>query len=349
MKEDNSDLSSDEIQIEEEEEEEREKENEIDNKVIEKTNKDSNKISEEELNIFNTKIHSIQKGVNTLKSKFGSLLEKMKQEDYELQYGLSFFEAKQDMMIMYITNLLNYCYTKISGKESIQGMPFITDNIKIASLIERVKVIEMKLQHLINKTININNKDKNNIQTTNEMDLKPKILSIYNNEEEEISEEEKNKKENKNKKNKMKTYMEKSELYKLKNKDVDFYETKTEQRNRKRQLERGKEKIRNSEMMRNLKNEMSDKPINIDNNSNSYLNKYMKEVDEYEREHFVNISVPKKVIKQLKRKDNNVDDLFKIDSNLKILSNTLNDNYDKNKKVKNDKSQKKFLNKKRKH
>ena len=354
MKEDNSDLSSDEIQIEEEEEEEREKENEIDNKDIEKNNKDSNKISEEELNIFNTKIHSIQKGVNTLKSKFGSLLEKMKQEDYELQYGLSFFEAKQDLMIMYITNLLNYCYTKISGKESIQGMPFITDNIKIASLIERVKVIEMKLQHLINKTININNKDKNNIQTTNEMDLKPKILSIYNNkdnnnEEEEISEEEKNKKENKNKKNKMKTYMEKSELYKLKNKDVDFYETKTEQRNRKRQLERGKEKIRNSEMMRNLKNEMSDKPINIDNNSNSYLNKYMKEVDEYEREHFVNISVPKKVIKQLKRKDNNVDDLFKIDSNLKILSNTLNDNYDKNKKVKNDKSQKKFLNKKRKH
>ena len=39
--------------------------------------------------------------------------------------------------------------------------------------------------------------------------------------------------------------MEKSELYKLKNKDVDFYETKTEQRNRKRQLERGKEKIMN--------------------------------------------------------------------------------------------------------
>ena len=61
-------------------------------------------------------------------------------------------------------------------------------------------------------------------------------------------------------------------------------------------------------MMRNLKNEVSDKPINI---------------------------------------DNNVDDLFKIYSNFKILSNILNGNYDKNKKVKNDKSQKKFLNKKR--
>ena len=186
----------------------KEKENEIDNKDIEKTNKDSNKISEEELNIFNTKIHSIQKGVNTLKSKFGSLLEKMKQEDYELQYGLSFFEAKQDMMIMYITNLLNYCYTKISGKESIQGMPFITDNIKIASLIERVKVIEMKLQHLINKTININNKDKNNIESVNEMDFKPKILSIYNNKdnddnrgdnESDNSDEENEKEENKEK------------------------------------------------------------------------------------------------------------------------------------------------------
>ena len=258
------------------------------------------------------------------------------------------------MMITYITNLLNYCYLKICGNESLSGNNIISDNIRISSLIERVKVIEMKLQHLINKTININNKDKNNIETTNEMDLKPKILSIYNNKaneeenEEESEDENLKKKENKNKKNKMKTYMEKSELYKLKNKDVDFYETKAEQRNRKRQIERGKEKIRNSEMMINLKNEMSDKPINYDNNSNSYLNKYMKEIEQYEREHFVNITVPKKVIKQLKRKDNNVDDLYKLDSNLKILSNTLNDNFDKNKSSNKNKKQK-FLNKKRKH
>ena len=106
-------------------------------------------------------------------------------------------------------------------------------------------------------------------------------------------------------------------------------------------------------MMINLKNEISDKPISFDNNSNSYLNKYMKEIEEYEKEHFINITVPKKVIKQLKRKDNNMDDLYKIDSNLKILSNTLNDNYDKskskNKNSNDDKRQKKFLNKKRKH
>ena len=360
MEEDNSDLSN-EI-IEEENENSKEKSNEEKNE-LDSDQKNSDKISEEELNSFNTKLHTIQKGINTLKSKFNSLIENMKREDYELQYGLSFFESKQDMMNIYITNLLNYCYEKISGNP-ISGLPLISENIRISSLIERVKVIEMKLQHLINKTININNKDKNNFQTTNEMDLKPKILSIYNNknndsdEEEENSEENesdnemKNKREKKNKKNKMKTYMEKSELYKLKNKDVDFYEAKAEQKNRKRQIERGKEKIRNSEMMRNLKNEISDKPINFDNNSDSYLNKYMKEVEKYEKDHFVNITVPKKVIKQLKRKDNNVDDLYKLDSNLKILSNTLNDNYDKNKNNKNsgdDKRQKKFLNKKRKH
>ena len=260
-------------------------------------------------------------------------------------------------MNIYITNLLHYCYAKILGNQPISGMPLIQDNIKISSLIERVKVIEMKLQHLINKTININTKDNNNIQITNEMDLKPKILSVYNNElneeENESDNDNINKKGKKEKNKKMKTYREKTELYKLKNKDVDFYETKAEQKNRKRQLERGKEKIRNSEMMQDLKNEISDKPINFDNSSNSYLNKYMKEVEKYEKDHFVNITVPKKVIKQLKRKDNNVDDLYKLDSNLKILSNTLNDNYNKNKnknpKEKPDKSQKKFLNKKRRH
>ena len=78
-------------------------------------------------------------------------------------------------------------------------------------------------------------------------------------------------------------------------------------------------------MMRNLREEMSDKPTNYDDNSNSYYNKYMKEVEEYEKEHFVNITVPKKVIKQLKKKDRNIDDLYKIDTNLKILSNTLDE------------------------
>ena len=177
MSEDNSDeISKEEIEEEEENNNDINKE-----KESESEEKDKEKISEEELNIFNTKLHSIQKGINTLKSKFTSLTENIQKEDYELQYGLSFFESKQDMMNIYITNLLHYCYAKILGNQPISGMPLIQDNIKISSLIERVKVIEMKLQHLINKTINISNKDKNNIETTTEMDLKPKILSIYNN------------------------------------------------------------------------------------------------------------------------------------------------------------------------
>ena len=322
-----------------------------------KIKEEDEKISEEELNTFNNKLHSIQKGINTLKSKFSSLIENIKKDDYELQYGLSFFESKQDMMLIYISNLLNYCYTKISGTKSISDLPIITDNIKIASLIERIKVIEMKLQHLINKTINVNSQDKNNIQTTNEMDLKPKILSIYNKneEDEEIEENSEEQKEEKNKKDKKKKkiYLDKSDIYKVKTENIDFYENKEEKKLRRRQLERDKEKIRNSEMMRNLREEMSDNPKYIDNNNNSYLNKYMKEVEEYEREHMTNISIPKKVIKQLKKKDNNVEDLYKLDTNLKILSNTLNEkknvNKSKEKYNKINKKSKGFLNKKRKH
>ena len=320
------------------------------------------KISEEEINTFNGKLHSIQKGLNTLKSKFDSLIENMKKDDYELQYGLSFFESKQDMMIIYISNLLNYCKAKIEGEKSILDLPFIDDNIKIASLIERIKVIEMKLQHLINKTINVNNDDKNKIKMGSEMDLKPKILSIFNkneDNEENIEEEEEEKREKEEEKvkksaKKKKIYMDKNEKYKIKSENIDFYENKEDKKKRRRQLDRDKEKIRNSEMMRNLREEMSDNPTLYDNNSNSYLNKYMKEVEKYENDHFVNITVPKKVIKQLKKKDNNVDDLLKIDTNLKLLSNTINEKsyLDKSNKSKDkykSKNTKKFLNKKRKH
>ena len=107
MKEDNSELSYEEQ--EEKEDSISNNENELKNSA-ENDQTNSNQITEEELNIFNSKLHSIQKGVNTLKSKFASLIDNMKREDYELQYGLSFFEAKQDMMNMYITNLLNYKY-----------------------------------------------------------------------------------------------------------------------------------------------------------------------------------------------------------------------------------------------
>ena len=316
-----------------------------------KKEENEEKISDQELNLFNNKLHSILKGVNTLKTKFDSLLDNIRKDDYELQYGLSFFESKQDMMMIYITNLLSYCKAKIEGSQSINNLPLIEDNIKIASLIERIKVIEMKLQHLINKTINVNNDEK---MATNEMDLKPKILCAFDkngDNEEDNSEEENDKKVKKEKKKKI--YMDKSEIYKVKNENIDFYESKEEKKKRRKQLDRDKEKIRNSETMRNLREEMSDNPTLFDNDKNSYLNKYMKEIEKYENDHFVNITVPKKVIKQLKKKDNDVDDLYKIDTNLKILSSTLNDkNYSKDKKDKNNynpKKSKNFLNKKRKN
>ena len=68
MSEDNSD------EISKEEIEEEEENNNINKeKESESEEKDKEKISEEELNIFNTKLHSIQKGINTLKSKFTSM------------------------------------------------------------------------------------------------------------------------------------------------------------------------------------------------------------------------------------------------------------------------------------
>ena len=319
---------------------------------MEKVEKEE-KISEEELEIFKNKFQSIQKGINILKSKFESLFDKIQNEDYELQYGLSFFESKQDMMLIYITNLLNICYTKICGNKPISDLPIITDNLKISSLIERIKVIEIKLQHLINKTINNSTGQKSNIGISNEMDLKPRILSEKDEENEgslnEGSEQNEGIKKGKNKKKKI--YLDKSEIYKVKNENIDFYENKEDKKKRRKQLEKDKEKIKNSDMIKSLKEQISDNPRYFDNNSNSYYNKYMKDVEKYEKEHFVNITVPKKIIKQLKRKDNNMDSLAKIDTDLKILSNSFRDNKESkgSKGNSSSKNYKNFINKKRKH
>lgn len=342
------------------------------------------KITERELVSFNNKIEHIYKTISLLKPKINSMVENIKKKDYELQYGLSFFESKQDMLLIYLSNILFYCLSKICGSKSIEDLHYIKDNIKLSSIIERIKIIETKLQYQIKKITNIDtSKNINERNLSNEMDLKPKILTLGNNErkktvknknkineskekdveekeEEEIIEEN----ENSNKEKEIKSFKNqkniikkldgtKDNYYKVKCDEIDFYENKEEKMKRKRQLERDREKIRNSEIIKDLRNEISEKPVNYDDND-TYLNRYIKEKEKYENEHFVNLQIPKRVIKHLKKKDRKVDDLSRLDTTLKLLHNTINEEFTQEKsKIK--KTQKdnpfgkgKFINKKRK-
>ena len=283
-------------------------------------------------------------------------------------------------------NLLTIMLAKVAGKSSINSLSAIESNVELIPLMERIKVIDQKLKNQINKLIDqANEETKNNGKSitqgnkgSNISEYRPKILYInegndmkeieesdgeFNQEKgdesdvseisdsNEGSESEKSvgKKTNKKNGNNIKSLTPKVKTkYKIRGTDIEFNESKTERNKRRNQLKRDKEKIRDSETLKNLKNETSDKPIEM-NPYDSHYSKFLKDVDDYERNNLTNLAISKRIKKVYKKKDGNIEDLGKIESNLKQISNVLNDGKDTFSKGKNwdNNKRSKFLGKKR--
>ena len=287
-----------------------------------------------EIITFNNTINTIKTEIDKVNSQLDTLDKNLDNETIELKYGLSFFEAKYQMFIMYLTELICYMSEKISAKESVENSPIIKQLLILKGLIEKSKVIDMKLKPQIDRLLSIADNKEKNI----EIGLKSRLLENENsneeNENEENSDEEINNQIKKREKAK----------YKINKANIEFFETKNEKRERQRQIEHDKEKLRDNEFIKELKEEISDKP-KLSENYNSKKEKYMKEIEDYENEHFTNLRVPKSVLKRLNKADKKNEDLNFFEKELRQTSNILlNDNYESKKKIE---EKNKFIQRKR--
>ena len=284
---------------------------------------------DDEINIFEQNISNIKENITNLNEKLVNLLNNLNDNNIQFKYGLSFFDAKNNLFLMYLIELLLYINYKLNPNESIKNSDLLKQLIINKTLIEKLKVIDMKIKNQVDRLINVSEDSKNNNIESN---YKPRLLDE---EEEESLDEEKEEKKNKEKE-KIK--------YQVNKKLVEFFETKNEKKNRKRQIENDKQRIRNSEYLNVLREEMSDKPRVIES-YNKNTNKFMKEIENYEDEHFTNIRIPKKIKKIIKKKESKIDDLNYFDKEIKQMSNILlNDN---SKEEENREKKIKFLQRKR--
>ena len=288
---------------------------------------------------FNNTINTIKTEIDKVNSQLDTLDKNLDNETIELKYGLSFFEAKYQMFIMYLTELICYISEKISAKESVENSPIINQLLILKGLIEKSKVIDMKLKPQIDRLLSIADNKEKNIETG----LKSRLLE-NDNSNEEISENENLNEENSEEElNKQIKNREKAK-YKINKANIEFFETKNEKRERKRQIEHDKEKLRDNEFIKELKEEMSNKPKLIES-YNSKKEKYMKEIEDYENEHFTNLRVPKAVLKRLNKADRKLEDLNFFEKELRQTSNVLlNDDYESKKKLE---EKNKFIQRKR--
>ncbi len=288
---------------------------------------------------FNNTINTIKTEIDKVNSQLDTLDKNLDNETIELKYGLSFFEAKYQMFIMYLTELICYMSEKISAKESVENSPIINQLLILKGLIEKSKVIDMKLKPQIDRLLSIADNKEKNIESG----LKSRLLE-NDNSNEEISENENLNEENSEEElNKQIKNREKAK-YKINKANIEFFETKNEKRERKRQIEHDKEKLRDNEFIKELKEEMSNKPKLIES-YNSKKEKYMKEIEDYENEHFTNLRVPKAVLKRLNKADRKLEDLNFFEKELRQTSNVLlNDDYESKKKLE---EKNKFIQRKR--
>ncbi len=290
-----------------------------------------------EIITFNNTINTIKTEIDKVNSQLDTLDKNLDNETIELKYGLSFFEAKYQMFIMYLTELICYISEKISPKESIENSPIIKQLLILKGLIEKSKVIDMKLKPQIDRLLSIADNKEKNIETG----LKSRLLENENSNEE-MSENE-NLNDSDEEINKQIKNREKAK-YKVNKANIEFFETKNEKRERQRQIEHDKEKLRDNEFIKELKEEMSDKPKLIES-YNSKKEKYMKEIEDYENEHFTNLRVPKKVLKRLNKADRKIEDLNFFEKELRQTSNVLlNDDYESKKQLE---EKNKFIQRKR--
>jgi hypothetical protein len=105
----------------------------------------------------------------------------------------------------------------------------------------------------------------------------------------------------------------------------EFHETKQENKNRNKKIKKAQENIRQSEYFKDLRNQFSEAPEEINPFGNTETEKYHREREEREIENFVREKPSKRALKELKKKEQRVEDISSISREYKNMSKLLKD------------------------
>ena len=310
---------------------------------IEKENTEAENLEDfkptgEEIKEFNSNMNTLHTAFEELNKKVNGLLINIKTPGKaEMKYGISYLDGKSNIMLSYLINLIFYSLNKTSGK-SIKNHELLKKLVYCKTILERSKVIDLKLKSQIERLLKLGEKDlkefEENKETRvksdqNENNFRPRILDQ---EDEENSQEEDAIDDSEN----LKDENEKKKLkYKVQKNFSEFFETKDENKARHKKILKMKEKIRGSEYYNELKDSFMETPKEIHSKNTEY-EKFMTQVEDYENENFTRVKINKREMKMIKKKDkkdNDFDDIGKEFKNFdRILKNETEEEFhDENK------------------
>lgn len=126
---------------------------------------------------FNSHINNIRSGIDTLNTKLSGLLTSFKSNKAETKYGISYLDTKNNMMLLYLSNLIFYSLSKASG-DRIEDNSVVKKLIYLKTLLEKSKVIDLKLKSQIDRLVKISEKEANGETTTSSNNLEEQNLKV---------------------------------------------------------------------------------------------------------------------------------------------------------------------------
>ena len=101
--------------------------------------------SHDEVLTFSNSMLSIKSQIDELNSKLSNLSNNLDSDNIEVKYGLSYYESKQNLFIIYLTELVSYMLSKVNAVHSIDDSPVVQNLIKIKALIEKEKNLQQAI------------------------------------------------------------------------------------------------------------------------------------------------------------------------------------------------------------
>ena len=140
-----------------------------------------------DLDEFQSVLEDVQAKSSEAKALLQSLNNKVSQESFKTEHGLSFLELKNHLMLDYLSNLTFVMLKKCSGK-SIRDDPAIERIVENRTVLEKMRPIEKKLKYQIDKTLKI--AESGQISQDDPLNFKPNLSALKDNIEENDSNEE---------------------------------------------------------------------------------------------------------------------------------------------------------------
>jgi len=212
------------------------------------------------------------------------MLDQVRSGELSTENGLSFLEVKYHSLLDYLINLTYVVLRKCSG-ETIEKDPSIDRLIELRTVLEKIRPIDYKLRYQIDKLVKTADTGVLDVNDPSNFKARPDLLVSQLDEasSEESEEEEKPKEKHSDK------------IYRPPKLTAMPYEDDDVMDKRKRQMERARKRALGSSIIRELKEELLDTPIEISDGSRAQqmYNKAQKERERYEEDNFTRLPITK--------------------------------------------------------